>query len=151
MWADDRSGALDIWGNYSLDGGGIFQPTDLRFDASSPGSSASSTPAVYATTESGAPILHVTWVDRRADNVTGDIYYRRPEPPRPPPPAAPAARARPRRAPAAAARPPRPPPRPPPPPPARPPPPPPPGPARGAPPPRVTPPPPRPPERARRP
>ncbi len=77
VWADDRSGALDIWGNYSLDGGGIFQPTDLRFDASAAGSSASSTPAIYATTESGAPILHVTWVDRRADNVTGDIYYRR--------------------------------------------------------------------------
>jgi hypothetical protein len=77
VWADDRSGALDIWGNYSLDGGGIFQPVDLRFDASTAGSSASSTPAVYATTEAGAPILHVTWVDRRADNVTGDIYYRR--------------------------------------------------------------------------
>ncbi len=77
VWADDRSGALDIWSNYSLDGGGIFQPVDLRFDATAAGSSASSTPAVYATTESGAPILHVAWVDRRADNVTGDIYYRR--------------------------------------------------------------------------
>ncbi len=77
VWADDRSGALDIWGNYSLDGGATFQPADVRFDASPAGSSASSTPAAYATTEAGAPIVHVTWVDRRADNVTGDIYYRR--------------------------------------------------------------------------
>jgi hypothetical protein len=77
VWADDRSGALDIWGNYSLDGGGIFQPTDIRFDASPAGSSASGTPAAYATTEAGAPMLHVVWVDRRADNITGDIYTRR--------------------------------------------------------------------------
>lgn len=77
VWADDRSGALDIWGNYSLDGGGVFQPTDVRFDASPMGASASSTPSVTANLEAGSPTLHVVWVDRRADNVTGDIYYRR--------------------------------------------------------------------------
>jgi hypothetical protein len=77
VWADDRSGALDIQGNYSLDGGGIFQPVDIRFDTSTAGSSASSTPAVTATLEGTAPVLHVTWVDRRSDNTTGDIYYRR--------------------------------------------------------------------------
>jgi len=77
VWADDRGGALDIWGNYSLDGGGIFQPVDIRFDASAAGSSASATPALFANTEGASPALHVVWVDRRSDNTTGDVYYRR--------------------------------------------------------------------------
>lgn len=77
VWADDRAGALDIWGNYSLDGGGIFQPVDIRFDASAAGSSASATPALFANTEGASPALHVVWVDRRSDNTTGDVYYRR--------------------------------------------------------------------------
>lgn len=74
VWADDRNGSLDIYANYSLDGGGLFQPTDVRLDSAQPGVD-SATPSVLATTNGANPVAHVVWVDRRA-GVNGDIYYR---------------------------------------------------------------------------
>ena len=74
VWADDRNGSLDIYANYSLDGGGLFQPTDVRLDSARPGVD-SATPSVLATTNGANPVAHVVWVDRRA-GVNGDIYYR---------------------------------------------------------------------------
>ena len=74
VWADDRSGSLDIYANYALDGGATFQPTDLRLDAA-PAGIDSSTPAVLATLNGGSPVAHIVWVDRRA-GANGDIYYR---------------------------------------------------------------------------
>jgi hypothetical protein len=74
VWADDRNGSLDIYANYSLDGGGLFQPTDIRLDSAQPGVD-SATPAVLATTNGANPVAHVVWVDRRA-GINGDIYYR---------------------------------------------------------------------------
>jgi hypothetical protein len=72
-WADNRaSGALDIWGNYSLDGGASYQPADVRFDTTAAGASDSNNPSVLVT----GGRVHVVWLDRRADGVVGDIYYR---------------------------------------------------------------------------
>jgi hypothetical protein len=75
-WADDRDGRLDIYANYSNDGGNTFQPEDVRLDTGSlPGAADSETPAIFAT--GGArPTAHVVWVDRRAGGIIGDIYYR---------------------------------------------------------------------------
>ncbi|MBL8602325.1 MAG: exo-alpha-sialidase [Myxococcales bacterium] len=75
VWADDRNGALDIYANYSLDGGALYQPADVRLDTSPAGSDGSS-PAVFAQALSnGRPVLHVVWVDRRNGGTNGDIYY----------------------------------------------------------------------------
>ncbi len=74
VWADDRNGSLDIYANYSLDGGNFFQPADVRLDSAT-GLSDSALPVVLATTNGGNPVAHVVWVDRRA-GINGDIYYR---------------------------------------------------------------------------
>lgn len=72
-WADDRSGSLDIYANFSLDGGANWQPQDYRMDATAtPGSSDSESPVVYVTETAG----HVAWVDNR-NGANADIYYRR--------------------------------------------------------------------------
>jgi len=74
-WADDRDGFLDIYGNFSLDGGASFQPQDYRLDDTAvPGSSDSTNPEIYV----GGGMAHVIWVDYR-DSATGngDIYFRR--------------------------------------------------------------------------
>jgi hypothetical protein len=75
-WSDDRSGQLDIYANYSTDGGASFQPQDLRLDTGTAGAAASETPAMYSTLAGGTPVAHVVWVDRRNDGINGDIYYR---------------------------------------------------------------------------
>ena len=76
-WSDDRSGQLDVYANYSNDGGATFQPRDLRLDTGAAGAAASETPTIFAAVApSGNPIAHVAWVDRRNDGVDGDIYYR---------------------------------------------------------------------------
>ena len=73
VWADNRTpGGLDIWGNYSLDGGASYQLADVRFDTTGAGTSNSEVPSVLVT----GGRVHVVWLDRRADGVTGDIYYR---------------------------------------------------------------------------
>ena len=74
VWADDRNGSLDIYANYSLDGGALVQPLDLRLDSAAT-SIDSATPAVLATLIGSNPVAHVVWVDRRG-GVNGDIYYR---------------------------------------------------------------------------
>ncbi|MDP3277387.1 MAG: MopE-related protein [Deltaproteobacteria bacterium] len=71
-WSDDRNGRRDIYANFSLDGGATFQPEDVRLDSGVLGAADSETPSVFVAGSVG----HVTWVDRRADNVNGDIYYR---------------------------------------------------------------------------
>jgi hypothetical protein len=77
VWSDNRSGALDIYSNYSLDGGLTFQPADLRLDTHAAGAADSEAPELFAAQGSdGRLVAHVVWVDRRADGVTGDIYYR---------------------------------------------------------------------------
>ena len=74
-WADDRNGSLDVYANYSLDGGERYQPVDVRLDNSAPGTDGAN-PAIWATTQSnGRPAAHVVWVDRRNDRLNGDIYY----------------------------------------------------------------------------
>lgn len=75
-WADDRNRSLDLYGNYSLDGGATWQPADVRLD-NAPTATDSTNPAIFATTNArGAGVGHVVWVDRRANGVLGDIYYR---------------------------------------------------------------------------
>lgn len=71
-WSDDRSGRRDIYANFSLDGGQTFQPQDVRMDTGMAGGADSETPSVYA----AHGIAHVVWVDRRNDQINGDIYYR---------------------------------------------------------------------------
>jgi hypothetical protein len=71
-WSDDRNARRDIFANFSLDGGRTFQPQDVRMDGDSPGAADSETPQVYAAHGMG----HVVWVDRRNDQINGDIYYR---------------------------------------------------------------------------
>lgn len=74
-WSDDRdpsaSGPLDIYANYSLDGGRLYQPNDIRLDTAPAGRDAE-TPFVFSV----GGIGHFVWVDRRSDGITGDIYYR---------------------------------------------------------------------------
>ena len=70
--SDDRSGRRDIYANFSLDGGRTFQPQDVRMDSGNAGAADSETPVVYA----AHGIAHVVWVDRRNDQINGDIYYR---------------------------------------------------------------------------
>jgi len=74
-WADNRSGSLDIYGNYSLDGGATYQPADIRFDTAT-GAVDAHYPSVAVNTVGGRPVLHTVWVDRRTDGIIGDIYYR---------------------------------------------------------------------------
>jgi hypothetical protein len=77
-WADDRdlgatTTSLDIYANYSLDGGRTYQPNDVRLDQAPAGMGIDSeTPFAYSTGGVG----HFVWVDRRSDGITGDIYYR---------------------------------------------------------------------------
>jgi hypothetical protein len=74
-WADNRNGSLDIYGNYSLDGGATYQPTDIRFDTAT-GAVDAHYPSVTVNTVGGRPVLHAVWVDRRTNGINGDIYYR---------------------------------------------------------------------------
>ena len=74
-WADNRNGSLDIYGNYSLDGGATYQPADIRFDTAT-GAVDAHYPSVAVTTVGGRPVLHTVWVDRRGNGINGDIYYR---------------------------------------------------------------------------
>jgi hypothetical protein len=72
-WTDDRSGLLDIYANFSLDGGANWQPRDYRMDSTAvPGSSDSEDPAIFVTPTAA----HVIWVDHRS-GANGDIYFRR--------------------------------------------------------------------------
>jgi hypothetical protein len=74
-WADNRNadGTLDIYANYSLDGGLSYQPADIRLDSTPAATHTDSeTPFVYSVGGAG----HYVWVDRRADGINGDIYYR---------------------------------------------------------------------------
>ncbi|MEM9860338.1 MAG: MopE-related protein [Myxococcota bacterium] len=71
-WADDRAGALDIYANFSLDGGATFQPDDYRLDSTAEGAFDSSTPSIAVSGTS----LHVVWVDNRTTSPNGDIHYR---------------------------------------------------------------------------
>jgi hypothetical protein len=83
VWSDDRAGLLDVYANYSLDGGATWQPQDYRMDTSPLGSSDSQDPAVWAAPNA----FHVVWVDHRrgsacpfagtTDCANGDIFYRR--------------------------------------------------------------------------
>jgi hypothetical protein len=76
-WQDDRdpsmNSPLDIYANYSLDGGRTYQPSDIRMDGA-PAGVDSETPFVYSANGIG----HYVWVDRRNDLTggNGDIYYR---------------------------------------------------------------------------
>jgi hypothetical protein len=83
VWSDDRAGLLDVYANYSLDGGATWQPQDYRLDTSPLGSSDSQDPAVWVSGNG----FHVVWVDHRRgsscpfsgtpDCPNGDIFYRR--------------------------------------------------------------------------
>ncbi len=72
VWSDSRSGATDVFANYSLDQGVSFQPQDYRLDTGTAGAFDSQSPDVWVTT--GA--FHVVWVDHRG-GANGDIFYRR--------------------------------------------------------------------------
>lgn len=71
-WADDRAGYLDIYANFSLDGGVTWQPQDYRLDSSMVGSSDSQSPEVYV----AGSVAHVVWIDNRS-GANADVYYRR--------------------------------------------------------------------------
>ncbi|MCB9598500.1 MAG: DUF4114 domain-containing protein [Sandaracinaceae bacterium] len=82
-WADDRAGLLDIYANFSLDGGVTWQPQDYRLDTSTLGTSDSENPFVYV----GAATAHVVWEDHRTgagctrpiglECPESDLFYRR--------------------------------------------------------------------------
>ncbi len=73
VWEDDRDGQRDIYLNFSLDGGVLFQPIDLRLDSDVAGSSDSQDPHLAITTSG----VVVVWVDHRnGDGTIGDIYAR---------------------------------------------------------------------------
>jgi len=82
-WSDDRAGLLDIYANFSLDGGLTWQPQDYRLDTSTLGTSDSQNPVVYV----GGTTAHVAWEDHRlgggCTRASGmecpeaDLYYRR--------------------------------------------------------------------------
>ena len=82
-WSDDRSGALDVYANVSLDGGENWQPSDYRMDTDTLGVADSQDPHVYV----GNGRVHVIWVDHRAGGScpspmmmscpNGDIFHRR--------------------------------------------------------------------------
>ncbi|MCS6858520.1 MAG: glycoside hydrolase, partial [Sandaracinaceae bacterium] len=86
VWSDERSGALDIYANFSLDGGATWQPSDYRLDTSMAGSSDSQEPVIAIANNR----IHVVWRDHRRGSAcpvasgptcpNGDIYYRRMEP-----------------------------------------------------------------------
>ena len=71
-WADDRGGLLDIYANFSLDGGRTWQPRDARLDSGAAGAADSERPSVYVSTDS----VHVAWIDHR-NGANGDVYTRR--------------------------------------------------------------------------
>ncbi|NOY91035.1 MAG: exo-alpha-sialidase, partial [Deltaproteobacteria bacterium] len=72
VFSDERDGMLDIYANYSLDGGQNWQPSDVRLDSTAiPGSSDSVEPDVAVS--GGA--LRAVWVDHRS-GANGDIYGR---------------------------------------------------------------------------
>ena len=85
VWTDDRMGFLDIYANFSLDGGLTWQPQDYRLDTSPIGTSDSERPAVFVSSSAA----HFAWVDHRLGAscpagsssgmscANGDIYYRR--------------------------------------------------------------------------
>jgi hypothetical protein len=82
-WADDRAGFLDVYANFSLDGGLTWQPQDYRLDSSPLGTSDSEHPFVYV----GGTTAHVVWEDHRtgagctrpigAECPEADLFYRR--------------------------------------------------------------------------
>jgi len=82
-WADDRMGFLDIYANFSLDGGATWQPQDYRLDSSPIGTSDSENPDVFV----GGSTAHVVWEDHRAGGGCGspigsecpeaDLFYNR--------------------------------------------------------------------------
>lgn len=74
-WAEARdtmfTSPLDLRANYSLDFGQTYQPADVRLDNA--GSDIDSEqPFAYSTGGVG----HFVWVDRRSNQINGDIYYR---------------------------------------------------------------------------
>lgn len=85
-WSDDRAGMLDVYANFSLDGGANWQPQDYRMDTNGLGVSDSQDPRVLAV-DGATPRIHVIWVDHRDGGscpapdlmscANGDIYYRR--------------------------------------------------------------------------
>jgi hypothetical protein len=81
-WEDDRSGATDIYGNHSFDGGLSFQPNDLRLDRGTTGA-----PSAAGAAQSKTPLLllngagmraNVVWLDTRTSTGTqgtnADVY-----------------------------------------------------------------------------
>ncbi|MCA9606759.1 MAG: exo-alpha-sialidase, partial [Myxococcales bacterium] len=82
-WADDRMGFLDVYANFSLDGGVTWQPQDYRLDSSGLGTSDSENPYVYV----GGTTAHVVWEDHRSGSgctrpigsecPEADLFYRR--------------------------------------------------------------------------
>jgi hypothetical protein len=73
VWEDDRAGQRDVYVNFSLDGGEVFQPVDLRLDTDAAGAADSHDPRVAVTADRAV----VVWVDHRAGAGTaGDLYAR---------------------------------------------------------------------------
>ena len=71
VWADDRNGFSDIYGNRSLDGGDTWLSADVRLDRGLPGTADSREPAIAC---DGASVV-VAWADRR--NGSWDVYANR--------------------------------------------------------------------------
>jgi hypothetical protein len=77
VYTSTRSGLRDIFLGYSIDGGVLWQPTDIRLDQGAAGSGTSVSPVVGLLANGTAA---AAWVDFRTNGTDGDIYFRRAPP-----------------------------------------------------------------------
>jgi hypothetical protein len=74
VYTTTRNGLRDIYLGYSIDGGVLWQPTDIHLDQGTAGGGTSIDPVVGLLANGTAA---AAWVDFRTNGIDGDIYFRR--------------------------------------------------------------------------